>query len=173
MRDLLLYFEGKTAEDYTPSFPTENKTKVTLPEIPNKEVLTKLKEHPMWNEYNKRCISCGSCTVCCSTCTCFTTTDIAYNENGSIGERKRTSASCQIEGFTDMAGGHSFRNTAGDRMRYKVLHKFHDYKERFKDYHMCVGCGRCISRCPEFISITATVDKMNKAIAEIVAEENK
>ena len=167
------YFEGKTAEDYTPSFPTENKTKVTLPEIPNKEVLTKLKEHPMWNEYNKRCISCGSCTVACSTCTCFTTTDIAYNENGSIGERKRTSASCQIEGFTDMAGGHSFRNTAGDRMRYKILHKFHDYKERFKDYHMCVGCGRCISRCPEFISITATVDKMNKAIAEIVAEESK
>lgn len=167
------YFEGKTAEDYTPSFPTENKTKVTLPEIPNKEVLTKLKEHPMWNEYNKRCISCGSCTVACSTCTCFTTTDIAYNENGSVGERKRTSASCQIEGFTDMAGGHSFRNTAGDRMRYKVLHKFHDYKERFKDYHMCVGCGRCISRCPEFISITATVDKMNKTIAEIVAEENK
>ena len=28
---------------------------------------------------------------------CFTTTDIAYNENGSIGERKRTSASCQIK----------------------------------------------------------------------------
>ena len=167
------YFEGKTADDYTPSFPTENKTKVTMPEIPNKEVLTKLKSHPMWDEYNKRCISCGSCTVACSTCTCFTTTDIAYNENGSVGERRRTTASCQIEGFTDMAGGHSFRNTAGDRMRYKVLHKFHDYKERFKDYHMCVGCGRCISRCPEFISITATVDKMNKAIAEIVAEENK
>ena len=167
------YFEGNTADDYTPSFPTENKTKVTMPEIPNKEVLTKLKNHPMWEEYNKRCISCGSCTVACSTCTCFTTTDIAYNENGSVGERRRTTASCQIEGFTDMAGGHSFRNTAGDRMRYKVLHKFHDYKERFKDYHMCVGCGRCISRCPEFISITATVDKMNKAIAEIVAEENK
>ena len=167
------YFEGKTAEDYTPSFPTENKTKVTLPEIPNKEVLTKLKEHPMWNEYNKRCISCGSCTVACSTCTCFTTTDIAYNENGSVGERKRTSASCQIEGFTDMAGGHSFRNTAGDRMRYKVLHKFHDYKERFKDYHMCVGCGRCIDRCPEYISIAATVKKMANAIDEIVAEENK
>ena len=36
-----------------------------------------------------------------------------------------------------MAGGMSFRNRAGDRMRYKVLHKFHDYKARFKDYHMC------------------------------------
>ena len=55
-----------------------------------------------------------------------------------------------------MAGGLSFRNRAGDRMRYKVLHKFHDYKARFKDYHMCVGCGRCMDRCPEYISIVAT-----------------
>ena len=70
-----------------------------------------------------------------------------------------------------MAGGHSFRPTAGDRMRYKVLHKFHDYKARFKDYHMCVGCGRCIDRCPEFISIAATVEKMAKAIEEIEKEE--
>lgn len=72
-----------------------------------------------------------------------------------------------------MAGGHVFRKTAAERMRYKVLHKFHDYKARFEDYHMCVGCGRCTSRCPEFISITATVRKMAKAIDEIVAEEGK
>lgn len=69
-----------------------------------------------------------------------------------------------------MAGGMSFRPTAGDRMRYKVLHKFHDYKARFNDYHMCVGCGRCISRCPEFISIVATVNKMTRAIDEIQDE---
>ena len=127
----------------------------------------------MWNEYNKRCVSCGACTVACSTCTCFTTTDIIYNENANVGERKRTTASCQVKGFSDMAGGMSFRNTAGDRMRFKVLHKFHDYKERFQDYHMCVGCGRCIDRCPEYISIAATVKKMANAIDEIVAEENK
>ena len=72
-----------------------------------------------------------------------------------------------------MAGGMSFRNTAGDRMRYKVLHKFHDYKARFKDYDMCVGCGRCMERCPELISIVATVNKMSKAIDEIVAESDK
>ena len=46
-------------------------------------------------------------------------------------------------------------------------------KERFQDYHMCVGCGRCIDRCPEYISIAATVKKMANAIDEIVAEENK
>ena len=111
--------------------------------------------------------------MACSTCTCFNTTDVIYNENTNVGERKRTTASCQIEGFTDMAGGHVFRKTAGERMRYKVLHKFHDYKARFKDFHMCVGCGRCTSRCPEFISITATVNKMAKAIDEIIAEESK
>jgi len=161
----------KTEEaDFNVEFVEENELSVELPEIKNKAVLTKLKSHPMWNEFNSRCISCGACTIACATCTCFTTTDIAYNENPNVGERKRTSASCQIEGFTDMAGGHTFRPTAGDRMRYKVLHKFHDYKARFKDYHMCVGCGRCIDRCPEFISIVATVEKMNAAIKEIEKE---
>ena len=169
--DFAPYFEGQASADFKPDYVKENELHVEIPEIPNKDVLLKLKSHPMWNEYNKRCISCGACTIACSTCTCFTTTDIVYNENGSVGERKRTSASCQIKGFTDMAGGMSFRNTAGERMRYKVLHKFHDYKARFKDYHMCVGCGRCIDRCPEYISIAATVDKMAKAIDEIVAEE--
>lgn len=163
-------FDACPSCDFTPEYIEENEISLTIPEIPNKEVLTKLKSHPVWDEYNKRCISCGSCTVACSTCTCFTTTDVVYNENANVGERKRTTASCQIKGFTDMAGGHTFRPTAGDRMRYKVLHKFHDYKERFKDYHMCVGCGRCTSRCPEYISITATVNKMAKAIDEIVAE---
>lgn len=167
------YFEGKNETGFKPEYVEKNQLTVEVPEIPNKEVLTKLKNHPMWNEYNKRCISCGACTVACSTCTCFTTTDIIYNENANVGERKRTTASCQVKGFSDMAGGMSFRNTAGDRMRFKVLHKFHDYKERFQDYHMCVGCGRCIDRCPEYISIAATVKKMANAIDEIVAEENK
>lgn len=161
--------EEETAFDV--EFVEENELNVTIPEIKNKDVLTKLKTHPMWKEYDSRCISCGACTIACATCTCFTTTDIVYGENANVGERRRTAASCQIEGFTDMAGGHSFRPTAGDRMRYKVLHKFHDYKARFKDYHMCVGCGRCIDRCPEFISIAATVEKMAKAIEEIEKEE--
>lgn len=168
--ELAPYFEGCSPCDFHPDFIEENETTLEIPEIPNKEVLTKLKSHPMWEEYNKRCVSCGACTLACSTCTCFTTTDVIYNENSNVGERKRTSSSCQIKGFTDMAGGMSFRNTAGDRMRFKVLHKFHDYKERFKDFHMCVGCGRCIHRCPEFISITATVNKMAAAIDEIVSE---
>lgn len=34
---------------------------------------------------------------------------------------------------------------------------------------MCVGCGRCTHRCPEFISISATVNKVSVAVDEIRA----
>ncbi len=172
-QELESYFAEADQAEYTPAFVEQNAITLEIPQIPDKEVLTKLKAHPMWQEFNKRCISCGSCTVACATCTCFTTTDIIYSDNARVGERRRTTASCQIEGFSDMAGGHSFRTTAGDRMRYKVLHKFHDYKARFKDYHMCVGCGRCMARCPEFISITATVEKMADALKEIQTQEKE
>ena len=74
-------FAQAAAADFKPEYIEKNQIELTIPEIPNKEVLTKLKSHPMWNEYNKRCISCGSCTVACSTCTCFNTTDVIYNEN--------------------------------------------------------------------------------------------
>lgn len=163
------YFEGMPKEDFEPAFVEENQRKVTIPDLSDKAVRMALKDHPMWKEYDKRCISCGSCTVACSTCTCFTTRDLIYGDNPEVGERRRVTDSCQIAGFDQMAGQKEIRSTAGARMRYKVLHKFHDYKARFGESHMCVGCGRCTSRCPEFISITATVDKMSAAVEEIKA----
>ncbi|MGL5822960.1 MAG: 4Fe-4S dicluster domain-containing protein, partial [Sarcina sp.] len=72
-----------------------------------------------------------------------------------------------IVGFDTMAGGHGFRNTTAQRMRYKVLHKIHDYKQTFKEYNMCVGCGRCTDRCPEHIAFHETINKVSKALDEI------
>lgn len=164
------YFKGAGASAYEPEFVEKNITEVRLPEIPDKEVLNRLKADPMWKQFDSRCISCGACTVACSTCTCFTTRDIAYGDNPEVGERRRVTASCQIDGFSTVAGGASYRNTAGERMRYKMLHKFHDYKARFGGADMCVGCGRCIHRCPEFISITATLEKMCQAVDAIKAD---
>ena len=43
-------------------------------------------------------------------------------------------------------------------MRFKVFHKFYDYKDRFGSEHMCVGCGRCDMRCPQEISFYDTVN---------------
>ncbi|MDU1124929.1 MAG: anaerobic sulfite reductase subunit AsrA [Clostridium sp.] len=162
------FFNDKKEEEFELKFIEENEAKVTIPEINDKEVLIKLKNHPMWNEYNKRCLGCGSCTIACSTCSCYTTRDIVYDSLGKIGERRRVQASCHIDGFDEMAGGHNFRTTKADKMRYKVLHKIHDYKAQFGDEHMCVGCGRCTDRCPEHISITATINKVNNAVNEIM-----
>ena len=162
------FFEGRKQADFEVGFVQENETKVTMPVIPNKEVLNKLKKHKMWEEYGNRCIGCGSCTIACSTCTCFTTTDVMYQENGKAGERRRTAASCMIEGFDEMAGGHGFRSDIPARYRYKILHKIHDYNARFGEGQMCVGCGRCTDRCPELISYTATIEKVNQAVKEIM-----
>ncbi len=167
------YFQGLPQAEYTPRFVEENELKVTPPDLDDREVRLALKRHPMWKEFDSRCISCGACTAACSTCTCFTTRDVAYGDNPEVGERRRVTASCQIAGFDQMAGQRELRATAGDRMRYKVLHKFHDYKARFGDHHMCVGCGRCTHRCPELISISATVNKVHAAVEDIKAGMGK
>lgn len=164
------YFAECRKSEFELEFIKKNKADVRIPEIKDKDTLAKLKKHPMWNEFNGRCIECGSCTVACSTCSCYTTKDIIYDAEGNIGERRRIQASCHIDGFDEMAGGHKFRSTAGDKMRYKVLHKIHDYKEKFGDNHMCVGCGRCTDRCPQYISMTATINKAANAVDEIMKE---
>lgn len=155
----------------------ENELKFEIPQISSNEVLARLKNHPLWEEYNRRCVMCGSCTVNCPTCSCFTTYDIKYDTDSesSAGERRRMAASCHVDGFSDMAGGHSFRQSAADRMRFKALHKIHDHKQRFGE-NMCVGCGRCDDRCPEHISFSTMIQKISSAITQIeqeLAHDNK
>lgn len=52
-------------EDYTPAFVEENELKVTPPDLSDNEVRKALKKHPMWKEFDSRCISCGRCTHRC------------------------------------------------------------------------------------------------------------
>ena len=120
----------------------------------------------MWEKYNKRCIACGRCNFVCPTCTCFTMQDLYYSDNADVGERRRVWASCMVDGFTDVAGGGSYRKKNGERMRFKVLHKVLDYKQR-NGYHMCVGCGRCDDVCPEYISFSACINKLENAMKEV------
>lgn len=120
---------------------------------------------PLWDEYTSRCIGCGRCTLVCPTCTCFTMQDIYYTDNGKVGERRRVNASCMIDGYTNVAGGGQYRRTQGERMRFKVLHKIYDFRRRF-GYDMCVGCGRCDAVCPEYISFSAIINKVNRAVKE-------
>lgn len=164
-------FKTFTETNFTISPVTENERVVRIPEISNKEIQLAVKSLDMWKEYDKRCLMCGSCTIACSTCTCFTTYDMNYSSDTDAGERRRISASCHVDGFTDMAGGHSFRKTAGERMRFKVMHKIHDHKKRFGDFQMCVGCGRCDDRCPVFISFSTTVNRLADEVDKLMGGE--
>lgn len=148
-------------EDVTPDFVTENKEKVTLPKKLSNDSFNK----EIWKEYGDRCINCGRCNFVCPTCTCFTMQDIFYRDNAKVGERRRVWASCQINGYTDIAGGHSYRKNNADRMRFKVMHKIYDYEKRF-GYPMCVGCGRCDDVCPEYISYSNCVNRLAKEESE-------
>lgn len=162
------YFEGSKEEPFTLEFIQHDNAPVTLPDIPDTEILKGLIHSPMWDEeYNSRCVECGSCTIACSTCTCYTTRDVIYDSNGEVGVRRRVEASCEIKGFDEMAGGHYFRPSAGAKLRYRVLHKVYDYKKKFGDHHMCVGCGRCTDRCPAYISMTAAINRATVVVNEL------
>lgn len=162
--------EEAEPSDYRIRFPQQNELKVDFPVIGSLDLANRLKEHPMWDEFDDRCIACGSCTVACSTCTCFETADLVYTQNAHIGERRRTCSSCMTDGFDRVAGGQCFRKKTSEKYRYKILHKVYGHDARFRTGPMCVGCGRCSARCPELISYPATLNKLSQALREIREE---
>ena len=140
-----------------PDHVTENKEKVTLPRNLSADSFS----NPIWESCGSRCIGCGRCNFVCPTCTCFTMQDILYRDNANVGERRRVWASCQVDGYTDIAGGNSFRKSQGERMRFKIMHKIYDFEKRF-GFPMCIGCGRCDAVCPEYISYTNIINQLAK-----------
>ncbi|AIY81419.1 anaerobic sulfite reductase subunit A [Clostridium botulinum] len=160
-----LFSIGESLE-VKPDFVGENNKKVSVPENLSLDIINS----KMWEDYSARCIACGRCNFVCPTCTCNTMQDIFYSDNGKVGERRRVWASCQVDGFTEMAGGHTFRADKGQRMRFKVMHKVYDYKKKW-GYHMCVGCGRCDDICPEYISFSNCVNKLENGMKEVSSNE--
>jgi len=154
--------DGQTI-DFEPDFIKENKVKVTIPNVD--DVTKETFNNEIWKEYTARCIACGRCNTSCITCSCYTMQDTKLSDDKRIGERRRIWAGCHVDGFSDMAGGHGFRDKNGERMRFKTMHKINDYYKRF-DEHMCVGCGRCDDVCPEYISFSKCINKLNEIVEE-------
>lgn len=153
---------GRATTTESVPFVTDTQTRVDIPE----SVTIDIMDSKLWDEYDARCQACGRCNFVCPTCTCFTMQDIFYTDNGKAGERRRVAASCMVDGYTDVAGGGAYRKCNGQRMRFKNLHKIHDYKKRF-GYHMCVGCGRCDDICPEYISFAESIGRVGEAMREL------
>ncbi|MDR2484603.1 MAG: anaerobic sulfite reductase subunit AsrA [Treponema sp.] len=153
-------FKNHAENEIEVNVPFVSQTKVHV--MISNEITNTAAMLPLWDEYDGRCINCGRCTFGCPSCTCWTMQDMFYTENGKAGERRRVWASCMVDGFTDLAGGGSYRKKNGERMRFKVLHKIYNHKKRF-GRTMCVGCGRCDDVCPEYISFSNTINTLSAA----------
>lgn len=154
----LPYFTQEIPIDFTPDYVRENHRAARLPKI-RREKLGEICKLDYWNQFDECCIGCGGCNTVCPTCSCFDTVDVIYDETSRDGERRRVWSSCMLSDFTRTAGGGMARKTQGANMRFKVLHKVFDYNLRFGgSEHMCVGCGRCMDRCPKGIDYLDTVN---------------
>lgn len=162
--ELLPYFQDEVPIEFTPEFVKENRRVAHPPEIESREQLGEVCKLDYWKQYDEECIACGGCNTVCPTCSCFDTVDIIYNETSRDGERRRVWSGCMLRDFTQTAGGGMARKTQGANMRFKVLHKMYDYKARFGGEHMCVGCGRCIDRCPKGIDYLDAVNGLTDAL---------
>lgn len=118
------------------------------------EDLESVFEDPYWEEVSRKCIGCGICTYLCPTCHCF---DIADEE----GERVRFWDSCSFPLFTKQASGENPREDKKSRYRQRVYHKF-CYSKRNLGEILCVGCGRCIRKCPVKMDIVEIINNVKK-----------
>ncbi|MFH1589443.1 MAG: 4Fe-4S dicluster domain-containing protein [archaeon] len=110
-----------------------------------------------WNRDSDLCVSCQRCTILCPTCYCFDIYDKVNLQGG--GERIRTIDSCHSKDFTEVAGGHVFRDKRVKQYRHRVMHKVQFFEDKFKR-SMCTGCGRCIQYCHSKIDFVKSINDL-------------
>ncbi len=111
---------------------------------------------PEWDELSQSCLGCGTCTFVCPTCQCY---DIKDFNTGNAVIRYRCWDSCMYSEFTKMAHGNN-RLTQKERFRQRFMHKLVYYPENNDGLFSCVGCGRCLSRCPISMNIVKVMKKL-------------
>ena len=102
-----------------------------------------------WEELSKNCLGCGTCTFVCPTCQCY---DIKDFNTGKGVVRYRCWDSCMYSDFTKMAHGNS-RLSQLERFRQRFMHKLVYFPENNEGIFGCVGCGRCLIKCPISMNI--------------------
>lgn len=117
------------------------------------ENLNELFNAKEWEEMSEACLGCGTCTFVCPTCQCFDIRDFKTNE-GII--RYRCWDSCMYSDFTLMAHGNS-RTTQMQRFRQRFMHKLVYYPSQNDGLYSCVGCGRCVNKCPQHLNIVKVI----------------
>ncbi|MBW2964699.1 4Fe-4S dicluster domain-containing protein [Candidatus Woesearchaeota archaeon] len=118
-------------------------------------------DHPDWKKKGVDiCFSCAACVTLCPSCYCF---DLYDKTDAKLvnSEVRRNWASCQLQCFTKVAGGHVFRSSRDDRFKHRIYHQVQYFKERH-DMTLCTGCGRCIRGCPTRINWVNIINEMEE-----------
>ena len=113
-------------------------------------------DDPAWDEMSETCLGCGTCTFVCPTCQCY---DIKDFKTGNGVIRYRCWDSCMYSEFTKMAHGNN-RLTQKERFRQRFMHKLVYFPENNDGIFGCVGCGRCLARCPISMNIVKVMKKV-------------
>ena len=113
------------------------------------DVLLKVFDSPKWAELSESCLGCGTCTFVCPTCQCY---DIRDFNTGNGITRFRCWDSCMYSDFTKMAHGNP-RLTQLERFRQRFMHKLVYFPANNDGEYGCVGCGRCLAKCPISMNI--------------------
>ena len=110
-------------------------------------------DDPKWAELSRACLGCGTCTFVCPTCQCY---DIRDFDTGSGVQRYRCWDSCMYSDFTLMAHGTN-RPTQLERFRQRFMHKLVYFPSNNEGIYSCVGCGRCLAKCPQGLNIVKVI----------------
>ena len=119
----------------------------------NGEVLNEKFNSPIWEDLYKPCLACGTCTFVCPTCQCY---DIKDYDTGHGVQRYRCWDSCMYSDFTMMAHGNN-RTSQMQRFRQRFMHKLVYFPANNDGMYSCVGCGRCVDKCPASLNIVKVI----------------
>ncbi len=104
---------------------------------------------PEWKNLSESCLGCGTCTFVCPTCQCYDIKDFKTNKGV---QRYRCWDSCMYSDFTKMSAGQP-RLSQLERFRQRFMHKLVYFPTNNDGMFSCVGCGRCVSKCPISMNI--------------------
>lgn len=115
-------------------------------------------DSPIWESLYQPCLACGTCTFVCPTCQCY---DIKDYDTGSGIRRYRCWDSCMYSDFTMMAAGNN-RTSQMQRFRQRFMHKLAYFPANYGGMFSCVGCGRCVDKCPSHLNIVKVIRAFEK-----------
>ena len=119
-------------------------------------------DSPLWEELHQACLACGTCTYLCPTCQCY---DIKDYTAGCKVSRYRCWDSCMYSDFTMMSHGNN-RTTQMQRFRQRFMHKLVYFPANYDGVYSCVGCGKCVEKCPSGLNIVKVIKAFNQQGSE-------